>query len=130
MANNQADPRAEFLQCTMPSTVVSNDPLLLGTMAIVAQESYSSARQSSFARIGAFFLTCTAKSSLSPSVNSAIKPGDKIYADSDGTTDAATNVTRGFTLDKASGGTFFGYALDDLATGTSGVIRVALKVGG
>lgn len=126
---NQADPRAEFLQATMPSTVVSGDPLLLGTMAIVAQEDYSSARQTSFARIGAFFLTVTAKSALSPSTNSAVKPGDAIYADTDGTLDSTTNVTRGFTLDKNSSGTLFGFALDALSTGTTGTIRVALKVG-
>lgn len=127
---NQANARAEFLQFTVPSTVLSNDPLLVGTMAVVSQENYSASHQCSVARIGSFFLTCTAKSALSPSTNSAIKPGDKIYADTDGTTDSTTNVTRGFTLDKASGGTFFGYALDGLATGTTGTIRVALKVGG
>lgn len=126
---NQALARAEYLQFTMPSTVLSNDPLLVGTMSVVAQENYSAARQTSAARIGAFFLTCTAKSALSPSTNSAIKPGDKIYADTDGTLDTTTNVTRGFTLDKNSSGTLFGYALDALATGTTGPIRVALKVG-
>lgn len=126
---NQANARAEFLQFTVPSTVVSNDPLLVGTLAVVAQESYSAAHQCSVSRIGAFFVTVTAKSALSPSTNSAVKPGDKIYADTDGTLDSTTNVTRGFTLDKNSSGTHFGYALDALATGTTGTIRVALKVG-
>lgn len=134
MAVNQADPRGEFLQFPVPSTVSSGDPLLVGDMAVVAQESYTPpggltpTGYVSVALIGAWFLTVTAKSSLSPSTNSAVKPGDLIYADG-GTLDSTTNVTTGFTLDKNTGGTLFGTALDALATGTTGTIRVRLKVG-
>jgi hypothetical protein len=130
-----ADPRGEFLQFPVPNTVTSNQPLLVGQLAVVAQESYTPpggltpTGNVSCALIGAFFLTVTAKTSLSPSTNSAVNPGDKIYADG-GSLDSTTNVTSGFTLDKNSGGTYFGNALDKLATGTTGTIRVRLKVTG
>lgn len=133
MSTINADPRGEFLQFLVPSTVTSNQPLLVGNLGVVAQESYTPpggltpTGYVSCALIGAFFLTVTAKTGLSPSVNSAVKPGDRIYADG-GSLDATTNVTTGFTLDKNSGGTLFGTALDALATGTTGTIRVRLKV--
>lgn len=141
MSTNNANPRGEFLQFAVPSTVLSNDPLMIGGDATgrlcgVAQESYTPpggltpTGQVSIAFIGCFFLTVVAKSSLSPSVNAAVKPGDKIFADG-GTLDATTNVTTGFTLDKnSSSGLYFGNAMDALTAGTTGTIRVRLKVTG
>lgn len=134
MSANNANARGEFLQFPVPSTVVSGDPILVGAMAAVAQESYTPpgsvtpTGQVSVALIGCFFLSVTAKSSLSPSVGSAVKPGDKLYLDG-GTLDSTTNVTTGGTLDKNTGGTFFGFACDAITSGSTATIRVRLKVG-
>jgi hypothetical protein len=80
---------------------------------------------------GGFALTVTAKSSLSPSTNAVINPGDPIYADG-GTLDAASNMTYGFTLDANSGGVYFGN-LDPtgpaLPAGTTAVVTVVFARG-
>jgi hypothetical protein len=80
---------------------------------------------------GSFALTVTAKSSLSPSVNADILPGDAIYADG-GTLDTASNMTTGFTLDANSSGIFYGN-LDPtgpkLTAGTTAVVTVVLARG-
>lgn len=135
MATNDANIRAEYLQFAMPNNaaIVSGAPVLIGSLSAICEESYTPPTGTptgnvSVALIGAFFLTVTAQSSLSPAVNAAIKPGDKIYYDG-GTLDSTTNVTYGGTLDKNSSGTLFGAALDALASGTTGTIRVRLKVG-
>ena len=134
MSVNNEYSLADSLQFAVPITVISGQPLLIGTLAGVATESYTSnptATPTGYVNVclkGAFFLTVTAATVLSPSTGSAVNPGDKIYADG-GTLDATTNVTTGFTLDKASGGVLFGSALDKLASATTGVIRVRLKVG-
>lgn len=127
---NESLNRATKITCAVPSTVVANDPLLLGSMAAVAENSYNSATGNApLVFEGAFLLSVTAKTSLSPSTGSAVKPGDKIYADTDGTLDTGTNVTRGFTLDKNSSGTLFGFALDAITSAQTATIRVRLKVG-
>lgn len=80
---------------------------------------------------GSFALTVTAKSSLSPSTNAVINPGDPIYADG-GTLDAASNMTYGFTLDANSAGVYFGN-LDPtgpaLTAGTTATVTVVLRNG-
>lgn len=135
MAQNEANPRGEALQFFVPSTIISGQPIMIGQLAAVAQEAYAPVGgqtptgQIGTALIGCWFLTVTAKTSLSPSVNSAVKPGDKLYADG-GSTDSATNVLSGFTLDKNTGGVYFGNAMDALTAGTTGTIRVRLKVTG
>lgn len=134
MSVNNANPRGEFLQFAVPTTVKSGDAILVGKLACVAQESenpgtgYPETGSVSVALIGAFFFSVHAVSTISPAVNVAIKPGDPIYYDG-GTLDAPTNVTTGGTLDVNSGETLFGHALDALASGTTGKIRVRLKVG-
>lgn len=93
----------------LPTTVKAGDPLLVGTEPCVALDSYQANIGGATCLFnGSFSFSVTAKSSLSPSVGLAIKPGDKIYADG-GVLDAATNVTTGFTLDaNSSTGVFFG----------------------
>lgn len=124
---------ADSVQFNVPSTVISGQALLIGTLSGVATESYlpptgiNPSGQVNVALKGAFFLTCTAQSLLSPATNVAINQGDKIYADG-GTLDSTTNVTTGFTLDKNSGGTLFGSALTTLTTGTTGIVCVRLRL--
>ena len=84
----------------------------------------------SFDAWGAFNLTVTAERAESPAINSAIAPGDAIYANiNTGTFDAATGMFYGFTLDKNPSGVLFGMALDALASGLTGTIRVMLRGG-
>ena len=135
MAANQALASAMNLQFAVPSAVVSGDPLLVGSIACVAQESYqppgsvTPTGQVSVQRDGAFFLPVTAMSTLSPAVNAAVGVGDAVYADG-GTLDGPTNVTYGFTLDNnSSTGVLWGYALDAVVAGQTTTIRVAPKVG-
>ncbi len=82
---------------------------------------------------GGYFLPVVAKSSLSPSVNAVIKPGDPIYAVG-GTRDADTNVLTGFTLCADTNGTLWGY-LDpsevDITAGTTNdaaLVSIAGKI--
>jgi hypothetical protein len=112
------------------STITANQPVLIGTLPAVAVDTAANVVNNtpSFDLAGSFSLTCTAKSSLSPSTNSQIKPGDKLYADG-GSLDATSNMTTGFTIDKNTSGTFFGYADPSgagLAAGTTGTLTVIL----
>lgn len=112
-------------QIACPTTVLAGDPLLVGTEPCVALDSYQANIGGTTALFnGSFSLPVTGKSSLSPSVNAAIKPGDKIYADG-GVLDATTNVTSGFTLDKnSSTGVLFGN-LDPTGPGVGSGLTVA-----
>jgi hypothetical protein len=124
---------ADSWQFNVPTSVVSGQPLLVGTLAVVATETYlpptgiNPSGQVNCALKGAFFLTCTAQSLLSPATNVAINQGDKLYADG-GTLDSTTNVTYNFTLDKNTGGVLFGSALTTLVSGTTGIVMVRLKL--
>lgn len=136
-ASNKALERAVAVTLAMPAAANSgvgpnaNDPILVGKMAGVVQNSYTSPTgvvtgNCAIDFEGAYFFSVIAKSALSPSTNKAIGVGDPVYYDG-GTLDATTNVTYGGTLDaNSSTGVFFGNALDKLATGTTGVIRVRL----
>ena len=140
MAANKAFERGFALSFLAPAGVVSGDPVVLGGstsgggMAGVVQDSYGAQAQPagtvSVDLVGVYYLTVTAKSSLSPSVASQVKPGDKLYADG-GVYDSASNFTTGFTIDKNSTNTpYFGNAIDGLAAGQTASIRVRLKVTG
>lgn len=115
------------------STVISNQPVLVGVLPGVAQDTAANVANGTptFKFGGSYGLTVTAKSSLSPSVNKAIAPGDPIYADG-GTLDAASNMTTGFTLDANSGGVLFGH-LDPtgpgLGAGLTATVIVLLSRG-
>ena len=115
-------------QIACPTTVQAGDPLLVGTEPCVALDSYQANIGGTTVLLnGSFSLSVTGKSSLSPSVNAQIKPGDKIYADG-GVLDATTNVTTGFTLDVNTGGVLFGH-LDPTGPGVaSGVTAPAAPV--
>lgn len=144
-AANQNLARAEFITMAVPAAdnagvgPVTGEPLMFGqspagVLAAVAENSYTPPTgiptgNVGCAFIGAFLLSVTAKSGLSPSVNKAIAPGDKVYADG-GTYDATTGCTYGFTLDANSGGAYFGNALDAVVAGATTTIRVRLKVTG
>lgn len=124
------------IQFTPPSgTPITDGTLVLvGSIACVLISSAPDAnfpnpsKQVAADTEGVFTLTATAKSSLSPSTNSKINPGDKLYYEG-GTLDSTTNVTTGGTIDKNSAGTFIGtcWPQDSLASGTTGSIRVRLK---
>lgn len=142
MASNKVGERGTPLQFTVPAAaaVKSNDPLLLGSLAVVANESDGDATRPSTGIIsgdleGVFNLSVVAKTSLSPSTGSAVNPGDKIYADG-GTLDANSGITYGFTLDKNSSGTLFGTAVSItggngplITSGSTATIAVRLKEG-
>jgi len=118
---------------TSLNTVTAGQPVLIGALPAVALDTAAdvAAETPTFLFGGTFALTVTAKSSLSPSVSAAIKPGDAIYADG-GTLDSASNFTTGFTLDKNSSGVLFGYADPTgpgLASGTTGIINVLITKG-
>ena len=111
------------------SGVLSGNPYLIGGLPAVALDTAANVAGGTptFELGGAFALTVTAKSSLSPSTGKAINPGDPIYADG-GTLDAASNITYGFTLDANSGGVLFGH-LDPTGPGiTSGTTTTATVV--
>jgi Uncharacterized conserved protein (DUF2190) len=140
---NKVGERGTPLQCAVliSAAVVSGQPVLLNSLAMVANETPNSLNPNatgtyavcSFDLEGVFSLTVTAKSSLSPSTGSAVNPGDKIYADG-GTTDTNSGITTGFTLDKNSSGVLFGTAVSTsgaagplLNSAATGVIAVRLK---
>ena len=78
---------------------------------------------------GVFALSVVAKSSIGGS-SLAINPGDRIYADG-GTRDVTTGCVYGCTLNaNSSTGAYFGNAIDALAAGSTGTIRVRLKGNG
>ena len=142
MAANKVGERGTPLQCAVPtnSGIKSGDPVLLGTagLAMVANESDGDTTRPSTGIVsfdveGIFNLSVVAKTGLSPSVNSAVNPGDTIYADG-GTLDTNTGIKTGFTLDKNSGGSVFGTAVSItggtgplIAGGSTAVIAVRLK---
>lgn len=148
MAANKALERGVAVTMPVPSAdnaglgPVSGEPLMFGTgtapgygLAGVAQNSYTPPTGVPTGTVsvdfeGAYNLTVIAKSSLSPSTGKAINPGDKIYADG-GTLDTTTGCLYGFTLDvNSSSGIYYGNSLDALTSGSSGVVRVRLKVTG
>jgi len=135
-ASNKALERATLVTLAMPSAANSgvgpnsNDPILVGVMAGIVTNSFTSPTGVVTGNCavdfeGAYFLSVQAKSSLSPSTGKAINPGDPVYYDG-GTKDATTNVTYGGTIDANSGATFFGNSLDALTSGSTGVVRVRL----
>ena len=120
------------------STLKSGDPVVMGSggthpMSGVAMDTAANVANSLPTILfgGSFALTVTAKSSLSPSTNAAINPGDAIFADG-GTVDAGSNMLTGFTLDANTSGVFFGN-LDPtgpaLPAGTTAVVTVVLPRG-
>ncbi len=102
-------------------------------MALVAQQSPVSPTGGydgfcSFDHWGAYDLTVTAESAESPVVNSAVQPGDVIYANiNSGTYDATTGILYGITLDKNPSGIPFGrVVIGTLTGGTTGIVTVML----
>ncbi len=127
MAANKALERAAAFPFPVPSTVLSGDPLLIGKLAAVAETDFiATSGMAALSLEGAYFLPVTAKTSLSPSTGSAVKPGDALYV-SGGTLDATTNCTTGGTICKDSSGAFYGNALDAITSGSTATIRVRLQ---
>jgi|GEM_PF-5360561 len=144
MATNKNQERYSMFSLLMPAgvTINSNDVLLFGhnvgsrgnIMAGVAQESQNSSypsydNNSGFLTVdfeGAYNLNVTAQTSKSPSAGANINRGDEIFADG-GIYDPVSGITYHNSLDVDSSGTFVGIALDPLAAGTTGMIRVILK---
>jgi hypothetical protein len=113
--------------------VTAGQPYLIGVLPAVALDTAANVANNTPTMLfgGSFSLTVTAKSSLSPSTNKAINPGDPIYADG-GTLDGASNITYGFTLDANSTSTLYGH-LDPtgpaIAAGTTATATVLLSRG-
>jgi predicted RecA/RadA family phage recombinase len=111
-----------------PSSIVAGQPVLLGKIPAVALDNYqANTGGTTFLLNGSFNLTVVGATVLSPQTGHQINPGDKVYADG-GTTDSATNVTYGFTLDAASGGTFFGNLDPSAPAVTSGTTSTTAVV--
>ncbi len=126
---NDRPANSNFFAC--PTTVLGGDAVLIGGRAAVALTAYSAQDGGATFRFsGTHALTVVAATVLSPLTGTAIKAGQKIYADTNGTLDTATDVTTGFTLDGNTNGTLFG-TLDQstaLVTGTTNAnTPVALK---
>lgn len=147
MSQNQCYARGERLTLAAPIAdnggigPISNEPLFLGNsthgLACVAETSYTPpgslvpTGEIAVNDVGVFYLSVTAKSSLSPSTGKAINPGDPLYVDG-GTYDSVTGFTYGFTLDansNASANPTFGISLDPVLSGVTQVVRVRLKTG-
>lgn len=115
-----------FYPC--PSAVTSGMPVCIGTLAGVALDAYDSVLLgTTFELSGSYNLTVIAESAASPVVNSAVKPGDELYAH--GTLDSATNVLYNLTIDKNIDGIPFGSAEAAITSGATAVISVRLKIG-
>lgn len=116
-----------------PTTVKAGDAVLIDKLPAIALDDYNSqVGGTTFYMTGSFTLTVVARSTLSPAVNVALKPGQKVYADG-GTLDSTTNVTTGFTIDGNTGATLFGYIDPNdpgLATGVTGTPTVQLAAVG
>lgn len=111
-----------------PVTVTSGMPVLIGTLAGVALDAYdSSLGGTTFELSGSYNLTVIGESAASPVVNSAVKPGDELYAH--GTYDSVTNCLTALTLDKNIDGIPFGSAEGAVGSGLTAVISVRLKIG-
>lgn len=128
---------AQPITVPVPSSILSGDPIMPGgKLPAVANENYNAATGNASMDVeGAFLLSVTAATALSPLAGSAVKAGDNIYADTDGTLDATTNVYYGFTLTKNTGGRLFGTALPGptvstaslITSGSTATIAVRLK---
>jgi hypothetical protein len=148
MAANENLVRAEDITMAAPIGAnngvgpISGDPLLYGrgtspnfALACVAETSYTpptgvATGNISVKFIGAFLLSVVGKTSASGS-SAAIKIGDRVFADTNGTYDATTGCYYGFTLcNNTSTGIYFGNALDAVAGNATTTIRVRLKVAG
>lgn len=136
MATNQAISGPVFeINEPVPAAALVNAPVLVGSLAgvVLALQPLPTPLSPTTATIDigrdAYNLSVLAATTISPLAGSAIKPGDKLYADG-GTLDATTNVTTGFTIDKNSSGTYFGNALDAVGSGLTATIRVRLKMSG
>lgn len=130
MATNQAINGRWNINVPVPSAVTVGQAIMLGQIGtpgcipgiILALQPLPTPTSPTTATIDTgedcYFLTVVARSANSPLVNSAIKPGDQLYADA-GTYDATTNIRYGFNLDKNSSGTAFGNALTAVSSGTT-----------
>ncbi len=123
MATNECNRRGENLTIAVPSAPNSGvgpnsgDPLIIGT--------------GTSPNFGVFFLSVVGQLDSHGGGNLAINPGDRVYADNNGTRDATTGVYYGFTLNGSkTSGIYFGNALDAVVSGATTTIRVRLKVGG
>lgn len=149
MASNEALARGEQFYITASGALaanagvgpIANDPLIWGlanspsnSIALVVEQSYTPpgslvpTTQIPVKRIGMFFLTVSAKTSINPGTGKAINPGDPIYADG-GTLDVTDGLLYGFTLNaNNSTGWIYGHAVDAISSGQSAVIRVLIGV--
>jgi len=101
-------------------------PLVANEAAVSPTGGYSGFQ--SFDQWGAFDLTVVAESAESPAVNSAVQPGDVVFANvNTGTYDATSGLFYNFTLDKNPSGIPFGrVVIGSLVAGTTGVVTVML----
>jgi hypothetical protein len=93
-----------------PSTLtVGGTPILVGVVPAVTLDAYQANVAGATCYFdGAYLLTVTGVSTLSPAVNAAIGVGAAVYMKG-GTLDSTTNVTSGGVLCSDSSGVLFGY---------------------
>jgi len=145
MAANEYLNRADSFTVAAPIAAnsgvgpISGDPLLWGVanspalgVAMIAETSYTPpgnltpTGNITVKRVGANFLTVSAKSSIVPGTGKAINPGDAVYADG-GTIDPVTGFLYGFVLNaNSTTGWLFGHAMAALASGQTGTIPVMI----
>lgn len=148
MAANEALARGDVFDIVASGATAANngvgplsgDPLIWGlasspsqSIPVVCETSYTPpgsltpTGNISVKRVGAFFLTVSAKSSINPGAGKAINPGDRIYADG-GTLDTVDGILYGITLNANSAtGWAFGHAMDAIPSGQTATIRVLLS---
>jgi hypothetical protein len=118
-----------------PATeTLAGTPMFVGSLPCINLDAYQSNVGGATCYFdGAYSVSVTAKSSLSPSVGADIKPGDPIYAVG-GTLDAGTNVLTGFTLCADSSGTLWGYldptetTIASATTNSAATVSIAGKI--
>jgi predicted RecA/RadA family phage recombinase len=116
-----------------PTTVLSGDPVLIGTIPGVALDDYqANTGGTTFLCNGSFTLTVIAATVVSPITGSQVNPGDKLYVT--GNLDTPTNITTGLVISKASGGTLFGHldptapAITSATTSTSAIVVLEAEI--
>lgn len=132
MALNESINPAMTRRFPCPTAITSGMPVLIGTLAAVAETAYDSKDGSaSFMFDGAHQLNINANSTQSPVSGQTVQPGDELFAL--GTYDAVTNMTYNLVIDKTRGGVPFGnyWGTTNIAAGlTAQSALVRLKLGG
>ncbi len=111
MAANQSFPNARHLNVPVASGVVSGDPVVVGSLAGVAETTRDADGNATVDFLGAYSLSVKGANDAG---NSAVAIGDKLYF-------VAADTPK---ISKKSSGQFFGYALAAITSGSTATIAV------